>query len=295
MASIPRTSCRNWPDEEEHAVHAGVHQPPGDVGRRTRPAGEEPQRHDRLLGPGLDPDEHARAGMPPRSSAPTVTGLDHPSEPGLDQPQHDARHAEGRGEGPGDVEVTLTALRLPQDDASDGRRPARSERSRTSPSATTPAGSSAPPATRPIAPPAADTVVKRPMARTRLGPLPVKTVVSRASEEGAASAAPTPWRARAARSIQPETAKPPKSELNDEDGDARQERPAPAEEVSGPGPQEQEAAEGEQVGVEDPRELAAGEAEARLDVGEGDVDDGRVQDHHELGGQDDEQEHRRGC
>ena len=149
----------------------------------------------------------------------------------------------------------------------------------------------APPATRPIAPPAADTVVKRPMARTRWGPSE-KMVVSSASEEGAASAAPTPWRARADRSIQPATANPPKSELSGEDGDAGQERAAPPEQVAGAGPQQQEAAEGEQVGVEDPGELAPGEAEALLDVREGDVDDGRVQDHHELGGQDDEQEHR---
>ena len=49
----------------------------------------------------------------------------------------------------------------------------------------------APPATRPIAPPAADTVVKRPMARILWGPSE-KTVVKRASEDGAASAAPTP-------------------------------------------------------------------------------------------------------
>ena len=71
---------------------------------------------------------------------------------------------------------------------------------------------SAPPATRPMAPPAADTVVKRPMARTRWGPSE-KMVVRSASEDGAANAAPTPCRARAERSIQPETANPPKSEL----------------------------------------------------------------------------------
>ena len=70
----------------------------------------------------------------------------------------------------------------------------------------------APPATRPIAPPAAETVVKRPMARTRWGPSE-KMVVKRASEEGAARAAPTPCRARADSSIQPETANPPKREL----------------------------------------------------------------------------------
>ena len=71
-----------------------------------------------------------------------------------------------------------------------------------------------------------------------------------------------------------------------------QEGPAPAEEVARAGAEEQQAAEGEDVGVEDPRELAAREAEARLDVGQRDVDDGGVEHDHELGGQDHEQEHR---
>ena len=38
---------------------------------------------------------------------------------------------------------------------------------------------------------------------------------------------------------------------------------APAEQVPGPGAEQQEAAEGEDVGVEHPRQLAAREAEAR--------------------------------
>ena len=70
-----------------------------------------------------------------------------------------------------------------------------------------------------------------------------------------------------------------------------QERPAAAEEVAGAGAQEQQPAEGEQVRVEHPGELAPRETEALLDVREGDVDDGRVQDDHELGGQNHEQEH----
>ena len=69
-----------------------------------------------------------------------------------------------------------------------------------------------PPATRPMAPPAAETVVKRPMARTRWGPSE-NTVVSSASADGAASAAPTPWAARAASSMEPVTANPPRREL----------------------------------------------------------------------------------
>ena len=150
---------------------------------------------------------------------------------------------------------------------------------------------SAPPATRPIAPPAADTVVKRPMARTRSRPSE-KMVVSRASEDGAANAAPTPCRARADRSIQPGDGQPAEQGAQGEDGDAGQECPAPAEEVTGPSPQQEEATEGEQVGVEDPGEVTSGEPEALLDVREGDVDDRRVQDHHQLGGQDHEEEHR---
>ena len=78
-----------------------------------------------------------------------------------------------------------------------------------------------------------------------------------------------------------------------EDGDAGQEGAAAAEEVAGAGPEEEKATESEQVGVEDPRELAARKAQALLHVGQGDVDDRCVKDHHQLGGQDDEQEHRR--
>ena len=50
---------------------------------------------------------------------------------------------------------------------------------------------SSPPAMRPMAPPAAETVVKRPMARTRAGPSGNETV-SKDRAEGAANAAPSP-------------------------------------------------------------------------------------------------------
>ena len=152
---------------------------------------------------------------------------------------------------------------------------------------------SAPPATRPIAPPAADTVVKRPMARTRWGPSE-KMVVRSASEEGAASAAPTPWQGTGGQEHPAGDGQATEERAHGEDGDAGQEGAAPAEQIAGAGPQEQQATEGEQVAVDDPGELAPGEAEALLDVRQGDVDDGGVQDHHELGRQNDEQEHRRG-
>ena len=45
--------------------------------------------------------------------------------------------------------------------------------------------------------------------------------------------------------------------------------------------EQQQAAEGDQVGVDDPGEVALGEAEAVLDRGQGDVDDRRVEDDHQ--------------
>ena len=76
---------------------------------------------------------------------------------------------------------------------------------------------------RPRAPPPTDTAVKRPSARTRSrGSLNI--VVSSAREDGAASAAPTPCRARAASRKPPLGAKPPSSE-------ARMNTPMPAMKV----------------------------------------------------------------
>ena len=71
---------------------------------------------------------------------------------------------------------------------------------------------SRPPATRPMAPPAAETVVNSPMAFTLAAPSG-KMVVSRARPAGAARAPPAPCRARAASSIQLAVASPPASEL----------------------------------------------------------------------------------
>src|SRR4029453_14741089 len=69
-----------------------------------------------------------------------------------------------------------------------------------------------------------------------------------------------------------------------EDEDAGDEHPAAAEDVAGPAAQQQKAAEGEGVGVQHPRQAGGGEAEGLLDLGQGDVHDGRVQEHHGLGG-----------
>jgi hypothetical protein len=68
-----------------------------------------------------------------------------------------------------------------------------------------------PPASRPMAPPATATAENTPNARLRSRPSG-KLVLIKASAVGAAMAAPTPWRARAASSQPEDVASPPRNE-----------------------------------------------------------------------------------
>ena len=72
-----------------------------------------------------------------------------------------------------------------------------------------------------------------------------------------------------------------------EHGDADDEHPAAAEDVAEPAAEQQQAAEGERVGVHHPRQAAPAEAEVGLDVGQRDVHDGAVEHDHQLGAADD--------
>jgi hypothetical protein len=74
-----------------------------------------------------------------------------------------------------------------------------------------------------------------------------------------------------------------------EDRPAQAEQPLGAEQVAQPAAEEQQAAEGDHVGVEHPREVPGGEAEVGTDVGQRHADDGRVHDHHQLRTRDDGQ------
>ena len=67
-----------------------------------------------------------------------------------------------------------------------------------------------------------------------------------------------------------------------EQAEAGEEHAAAAEQVARPAAEEQEAAEGERVGVHHPLEAVGGEPEISLDGGERDVHDRDVEDHHEL-------------
>ena len=70
-----------------------------------------------------------------------------------------------------------------------------------------------------------------------------------------------------------------------------EEDPPPAEEVAEATGQQEDAAEGDEVGVDDPGQARLAEAEVALDGGQGDVHDRRVEDDHEHpGAQDRERE-----
>src|SRR5690606_11450136 len=71
-----------------------------------------------------------------------------------------------------------------------------------------------------------------------------------------------------------------------EQDDPADQHPAAAQYVAGSAAEQQQSSEGQQVGVDHPRASRVGEAEAVLDLGEGDVDDRAVQHHHQLAGQD---------
>ena len=65
-----------------------------------------------------------------------------------------------------------------------------------------------------------------------------------------------------------------------EDGDAHDENPTPAEEVAGRATDENECAEEEAVGFDDPLDVDDGGIEGGLKRGQGDVDDGAVDEGH---------------
>ena len=142
-----------------------------------------------------------------------------------------------------------------------------------------------PPSSRPMAPPAPAMPAQTPSARLRGAPIG-KVVAISARAVGAASAAPAPCTARAASSHHSEVAKPPTSEASGEEQDAGHEDAPAAVDVAEPAAEQQQAAEGQRVGGDDPLEPGTAEAEGALDVRQRDVHDGGVEDDHELGGGD---------
>ena len=110
----------------------------------------------------------------------------------------------------------------------------------------------------------------RPRRRTRPSALlrsaPSRNVLTRIdSAAGDAIAAPTPWAARDATSGASDPASPAVSDASGEHAEAGGQHPAPAEQVGGPAAEQQQPAEREPVGDDDPLEVGGGEPEIGLD------------------------------
>ena len=113
-----------------------------------------------------------------------------------------------------------------------------------------------------------------------------KSIISSVSAAGAISAEPAPWTARPASSTATSIGEAGGERAGGQDGPAGGEDPAGAEQVGQPAAEQQQAAEGDDVGVEDPATAVGGEAEVGLDLGQRDADDRGVHDDHELGERD---------
>ena len=142
---------------------------------------------------------------------------------------------------------------------------------------------SMPPASTPTAAPLAAVADQAPRARRR-SPGSVKVVTRMLRVAGARMAPPIPWAARAVISQAPLWASPADQAADGEDGESDDEDAAATEEIGGPSAQHQEAGEGQGVGVDHPLLTGHRQPEALPHLGEGHIDDGHVQHHHELGG-----------
>ena len=103
-----------------------------------------------------------------------------------------------------------------------------------------------------------------------------------ASAAGEMNAAPSPWSARAPISIPELVERPSSSEAAVKTTRPTEEEALAPEQVAGAAAEQQEAAEDERVGVDDPLEVRLGQAEVFLDRRQRDVHDGRVEHDHEL-------------
>ena len=104
-----------------------------------------------------------------------------------------------------------------------------------------------------------------------------------ASEDAAIRAPARPCTARAPIS-NPRSGRDAARQRGEPEQDQRHdEHPALPEVIGRAAAEHQEAREGDRVRVDDPLQVGRGEAEARLDRGQRDVDDAQVEDDHELG------------
>ena len=121
------------------------------------------------------------------------------------------------------------------------------------------------------------------MARARAAPSGTADV-RMVSVDGARTAAPSPWTARAASSCQPSCARPPAREASVKSAEPHEEHPLAPEQVAGPPAEQHEPGERDRVGVDHPLQPGGAEPQVRSHGRQGDIDDGDVEDDEELSG-----------
>ena len=140
---------------------------------------------------------------------------------------------------------------------------------------------STPPSSTPTAPPPDITNPKTPIALAR-SPGSENRPMIRASATAETAAPPRPWTARPTTRNSAVGANAQATDADGEGGHAAEQHPAVAVQVAEPARQQQEAAEGQHVGVDHPGQRLGGEAEVGLDGREGDVHDVGVEHDHQV-------------
>ena len=140
---------------------------------------------------------------------------------------------------------------------------------------------STPPSSTPTAPPPDITKPKTPIALAR-SPGSVNSPMIRASATAETLAPASPCTARPTTRNDALGARPQTAEAIVKDDHAAEEDPLVAEQVAEPAREQQEAAEGEQVGVDHPGQRGLREAEVGADRGQRDVHDALVEHDHQV-------------
>jgi len=272
-------------EEEEHPEHRADHQQHGQVRRRAGRGPEEPQRDDRVADAALDQHErdqqHHTGAERDQCLGRGPADLGDP-----DEAVDERADAERRRDRTGDVEPAGLTVGLGQhpagrDDQTDSDRDVDEQ----TPAPGGPVGQHA-------AEDQADAAAAgRDQAVVAQGLHPLGSFAigehhqgqRRGRCDGATDALQDPG-GEQELGVRGETAEQGSER---EDADTGDEDPAAAEQVTGTGAEQKQTAEGQGVGVLHPGQAGRAEVESVLDLGHCDVHHGRIQDHHQLGDQDD--------
>ena len=148
---------------------------------------------------------------------------------------------------------------------------------------------STPPSSSPTAPPPTAMALQTPSAVVRSRPS-ANVVVSTESAAGVTSAPPSPWSARPATRIPADPASPFINDAAENSTIPIRKRRLRPDEVGGATTEHEKATERERVRVDDPLQARGREVQPALDGGKRDVHDGVVEDDHELGEADDDED-----